>query len=94
MDTIFTTIISILLVPLQLVLIPIDALLAQIPGLSAVPDAINAVVGFIGVLPATFVHLLGINPLLWNAIFITFLLYVSIAPGIQIIKKIIAWVRP
>jgi hypothetical protein len=40
------------------------------------------------------VNILGINPFIWNAILITFVGYIAAAPGIQLAKKLWAWVRP
>lgn len=78
----------------HLVLVPIDLLLDKIPDIEVVPEAIANIVGFVGSVPATVVTLTGLNPFLWNAIFITFVLFIALAPAINAIKKIWAWVRP
>lgn len=87
-------IVDVLLLPLQLVLVPIDALLSHVPGLSAVPAAIGSIFLIIGSIPATIVGLIGLNPVLWNILVITFVLYITAAPGINLLKKMWAWVRP
>lgn len=94
LDFITDALITILLLPLQVLFIPIDFLLEQIPGISAIPDAISGVTTFIGAIPSLIISILGIEPLIWNALFMTFILYITAAPGIQLIKKVWAWVRP
>jgi hypothetical protein len=94
LDFIVDVLVTILLLPLQLVLVPIDALLAQIPGIGMVPSAINAMLGFVGSIPSLIVSITGVAPFLWNALFIVFVMYITLAPGIAVIKKIWAWVRP
>jgi hypothetical protein len=94
LDFIIDAFVTLLILPLQVVLIPIDALLAKIPGISAIPQAINGILQFIGSIPSTMVSLTGINPFIWNSLFLVFLLFVGLAPAIQIIKKVWAWVRP
>lgn len=86
--------ITVLILPLQVVLIPIDALLAKIPGIAAIPAAISGVLSFVGSIPSTIVSLTGIQPLVWNALFVIFVLYIGLAPAIQGVKKVWAWVRP
>lgn len=93
-DFVTDTIITILLLPLQAVLIPIDALLAKIPGIGAIPSAINGILQFVGSIPGTILNLTGINPILWNTMLSIFVLYIVLAPGIQGMKKVWAWVRP
>ena len=93
-ETITDALITIMLVPLQVVLIPIDALLAKIPGIAAVPSSISSILGVLGALPSTMVNITGINPLLWNVMLVTFTLFITLAPGINTIKKVWAWVRP
>ena len=88
------TIATILILPLQIVLVPIDMIFAQIPGIGVIPSAIRSILTFIDSIPETIVYLLGINPILWNCIFIAFTLYITASPTIQIIKKVWAWVRP
>jgi hypothetical protein len=96
MDLSFITsiIVDILLIPLQFILIPLDALLSNIPGISAIPDALSSVLYVIGTIPSTMVVLLGANPILWNAVFLLFVLYIGAAPAIQLVKRIWAWIRP
>jgi hypothetical protein len=94
MDIWLDLITTVLLLPLQLILIPIDMFLNLIPNIEIVPQAISAIVGYIGFLPSTLVYLLGLSPFLWNAMFLTFILYITIAPSIQMGKKVWAWVRP
>lgn len=94
LDFLTDALITILLLPLQMIFLPVDFLLDQIPGIAAVPDAISNVTQFIGSIPGTLVNILGIQPLIWNALFVTFVLYIGLAPAIQAIKKVWAWVRP
>lgn len=94
MDTILDGLTTLLFLPLQLVLIPIDYLLNQIDGISVIPESLQAVAGFIGSLPSTLVSLAGISPILWNTMFALFILYFGMAPSIQIVKKVWAWIRP
>jgi len=96
MDLSFITdaIVNILFLPLQLILAPVDALLAQIPGIGQIPAAISSMGNFIGSIPSTLVSLFGINPIIWNSLFLTFVLFIGLAPAIQGVKKIWAWVRP
>lgn len=91
---IIQTIATILILPLQIVLLPIDMIFAQIPGISVIPSAVRSILAFIGSIPETIVYLFGINPILWNCIFLTFTFYITASPAIQIIKKVWAWVRP
>jgi len=95
MDLNFVTsvFLDILILPLQAVLIPVDMLLANIPGIGSVSSAISSIIALIGSMPSTIVNLFGINPFLWNALFLTFIAYVTFTPTIQMIKKIWAWVR-
>jgi hypothetical protein len=96
MDLSFVTdvIVTLLFLPLQVILVPIDALLATIPGIGAVPSAISSIFSFIGSIPATIVKLSGASPILWNAMFIIFVLWIGLAPTINVFKKVWAWVRP
>ena len=96
MDLAFVTdvIITILILPLQVVLLPIDALLAQIPGIGIVASSITQLTSFIGTIPETLVNLTGIAPLLWNVFFLTFILWLTATPTINMLKKVWAWVRP
>lgn len=89
-----SVVLDVLLWPLQVVLIPVDALLAKIPGIGAVPHAINAVVSTVSYVPSTLVSIFGIQPILWNALFLIFILYIALAPSIQTIKKFYSWWRP
>jgi len=93
MDTIISNIITVLAMPLQLILIPFDMLLSQINGIEAIPQALSDITQFFTTIPETIVKLLGINPILWNGLFLTFVLYYTLAPSIQIVKKIVAWIR-
>jgi hypothetical protein len=93
MNDIINGAIAVLILPLQALLIPFDALLAQIPGIGIIPATLTSVLGYIGSLPSTLVSLSGINPIIWNALFLTFVLYFTSAPVIQFIKKVWAWVR-
>jgi hypothetical protein len=92
-QTIISVIITILLVPLQLVIVPIDLLLSQIPGINIIPETIASVASFVGSIPQTIVSLLGISPVLWNALFLLFIAFITIAPTIQMVKKVVAWAR-
>lgn len=96
MDLNFVTdiLITILILPLQLVLVPLDALLAQIPGIGIVPSSFAGLTSFVGSLPSTMVNLVGLNPILWNMFFLTFVLYITASPTVSLVKKIWAWVRP
>ena len=96
MDLAFVTsvIVDVLLLPLQFLLIPIDALLSNIPGISSIPDALGGVIYVIGTIPSTMVVLLGASPILWNAVFLLFVLYLGASPAIQLVKRIWAWIRP
>jgi hypothetical protein len=85
---------TILLLPLQLILIPVDAFLAMIPGISAIPSAINYMVGFVGTMPSLLVNLSGVQPFLWNMLIISFIMFITATPAINGLKKIWAWVRP
>lgn len=84
---------DIALLPLQFILIPIDALLAQIPGIGVIPSYINSLFSLIGSLPSTLVSLTGIAPLLWNIAIGVFVLFFTLSPSINIVKKIWAWLR-
>lgn len=81
-----------LLMPFQLVLVPIDNLLNNINGIEVIPNAISAFVGFVGSIPETIVSLFGLNPVLWNATLLVFVAYIGLAPAINGVKKIIAWI--
>lgn len=94
MDNLIDTVINLLLIPLQLVLTPIDMLLSRINGLEIIPQAIINITSFVGSIPSTLVNLTGLNPLLWNLFFSVFITYMLLSPGINIIKKVWAWVRP
>lgn len=96
MDLSFITniIVTILLLPMQFILYPIDLLLNQIPGLDVIPQAINNVVSIVGTAPSLIVSMFGIQPLIWNAFFLTFVLFIGLAPAIQVLKNIWAWIRP
>lgn len=87
-------ILDVALLPLQLILVPVDALLAQIPGIGQIPSAINQLFSFIGTVPQTIVALTGLSPLLWNLAIGTFVLFFTLSPAINIVKKIWAWLRP
>lgn len=94
LDQVLDVFLNIMLLPLQVVLLPIDALLAQIPGIAAIPQTLNSFTTFIGDIPETLVALTGINPLIWNMLITVFVLYLGLAPAIQGIKNVWAWVRP
>ena len=87
-------ILDIALLPLQLVLIPIDSLLANIPGIGLIPSYIQSLFSFIGGIPQTLVALTGIAPLLWNIAIGTFILFFTLSPTINVVKKLWAWLRP
>lgn len=87
-------ILDVALLPLQVILIPIDALLAQIPGIGLIPGYIASLFSFIGSIPQTIVALTGIAPLLWNLAIGTFLVFFTLSPAINIVKKLWAWLRP
>tara|TARA_Y100000114_G_scaffold157125_1_gene187220 strand:+ start:2432 stop:2722 length:291 start_codon:yes stop_codon:yes gene_type:complete len=94
LDFVVDVLINILFLPLQVILIPIDALLANIPGLGAIPGSISAITSVVGVIPATVVKISGAAPILWNALFVLFVLWIGLAPTINVFKKVWAWVRP
>lgn len=94
MDEIINTIISLLSLPLFLIMTPLDYLLDKIPGIDIIPTAISSVAVYIGSLPSTVVSLFGMNPYLWNAIFVTFVTYLLAVPSINLIKKVWAFFRP
>lgn len=94
MDSIIDTVINILLLPLQLVITPIDMLLNRINGLEVIPQSLAVISSFIGNIPSTLVNLTGLSPVIWNLFFTLFITYIALAPGINIIKKVWAWVRP
>lgn len=86
--------VTILILPIQVILIPVDAVLAQIPGISVVPSSLNGFASFVGSIPQTVVSITGIHPQLWNMFFLSFILFISVMPSINMIKKVWAWVRP
>ena len=92
-STIIANIVAVILSPLQLILIPVDKLLSQIPGIGIIPASISSITGFVGSLPSTVVSLLGVSPILWNAVISVFLLNFTLLPSIQLLKKIWAWIR-
>lgn len=96
MDLAFVTsiFVNILLIPLQFILIPIDALLSNIPGIGVIPASLSAIMSVVGSIPSTLVVLSGMSPILWNSFFLLFVLYIGSAPGIQLIKRVWAWIRP
>lgn len=94
MDAIIDTVINILLLPLQLVIAPIDMLLNRINGLEVIPQSLAVISSFIGNIPSTLVNLTGLSPIIWNLFFTVFITYIALAPAINIIKKVWAWVRP
>lgn len=87
-------IVNLLLLPLQLVLVPIDFLLSKITGIETIPNALEAVIGFVGTLPSFFVSVLGIQPIIFNLIFTIFLLYFTLVPAINGLKRAWSWFRP
>lgn len=93
-DSFVNVFLSALLAPLQIVLTPIDALLNQIQGIQVIPNSISAIGQFVGTIPQTLVVISGINPVIWNALFSVFVLYIGLAPTIQGLKKVWAWIRP
>lgn len=92
-DSILDAIIPILIFPLQAALIPIDALLSKIPVLSDLPTYIAPLTSFVGGIPKFIVYILGVNPGLWNALFLIVILQLTVVPGINAGKKIINWIR-
>lgn len=91
---VFGILLDVMLLPLQLILIPIDALIALIPGLDVVPGYITAISSFVGDIPSTIVNLSGVSPILWNAVFLMFLTYISLAPSVNLFKLIWRYIRP
>lgn len=89
---IINALVTALLFPFQLILTPIDALLNNINGIEVIPNAISSVVSFVGSLPQTIVSLFGVSPLLWNATILVFVVYIGLAPTVNGVKKIIAWI--
>lgn len=94
LDFVVDILVNILILPIQVLLIPIDSVLAQIPGISIVPSALSGFSGFIGSIPQTIVSITGIYPQLWNMFFLSFILFMTVMPSINLIKKVWAWVRP
>jgi len=92
-DPIVDAIVNILLFPLQVIFIPIDHFLAQIPGIGIIASSIRSMTSFVGSLPETLVNLIGLSPVLWNIFFTLFMLFIVLAPAINMVKKIWAWVR-
>lgn len=87
-----SALVSALIMPFQLVLSPIDALLNNINGIDVIPNAISSITTFVGTIPQTLVSLTGINPVIWNATMLVFVAYIGLAPAINGVKKIIAWI--
>lgn len=92
-DNLFQAFVDLAMIPLKLILAPVDYFLAQIPGLDAIPQALSAVVGYVGNIPSTFVSLLGINPALWNGIIFVVLAYCAAFPLVSVFKKVMNWAR-
>lgn len=88
------TILNVMLVPLQVILLPIDALISQIRGLELIPSLLNQLTDLFQNIPATFVHLIGVQPIIWNAFLTIFILDLTVVPSINILKRIWAWIRP
>lgn len=88
------TIVTILFLPMQLVLAPIDLLLSNFKELNVIPQSIGAIMQFISFWPSTICYLLGISPVLFSLIFITFLLYIGVIPAINGLKRVWEWIRP
>lgn len=93
-NDIVATIITLLMIPLQWLFVPIDALMAQIPGIAIIPSSLRQLGGFVRQLPQTLLSLTGLSPIIWNAFFTIFLLYIMLSPAINLVKKIWAWIRP
>ena len=91
-SSLVSALVSALLLPFQLVLSPIDALLNNINGIEVIPQYISSIGTFIGTIPQTLVSLIGLNPLIWNATLLVFVAYIGLAPAINGVKKIIAWI--
>lgn len=87
-------ILNILFVPLQVIMLPLDGLLSNIPGIGIIPSSINAIVGFVGSIPATIVKIMGVAPVLWNATITMFIAWLLASPAINLGKTIWAWLRP
>lgn len=87
-------VINVLMIPIHFILAPIDMFLDQLPGIKVVPDSISAITGLIGSLPSTMVNLIGLSPILWNILFTSFVLFVTLVPAINALKKVWAWIRP
>lgn len=89
----FDALLSFFMIPLHIILMPVDYLLKQIPNISIIPQSISAIVGYVGSIPSAIVSLIGISPIIWNAIISTLLLYFAVIPTINGIKKLINWIR-
>lgn len=92
-ENLFQAFIDFAMIPLKLIIAPVDWFLSQIPGIDAIPDAIFAVVSYVGNIPSTIVALTGINPALWNAAIFVVLAYFSVAPLVSVYKKVLNWSR-
>lgn len=90
---VFEAVLNFSLIPLKMILMPVDYFLANIPGLNAIPEALQAVSGYVGKIPETVVALIGINPVLWNAAIAVLLGYFAVVPAVNGIKKLINWAR-
>lgn len=86
-------IVSAVMLPMVIVFAPIDALLQFIPGISELPQYIFSVINFVGTVPDTLVTISGLSPILWNLSFNLFLLYIVIAPSLNLIKIVLEWIR-
>lgn len=84
---------SVAFLPIHLVLAPIDMLLSQISGLDVIPRYIGEVTTLVSTIPSTLVSLSGLNPLLYNAIISTILLYFGVVPAVNGVKKLFNWIR-
>lgn len=88
-DLIFT----ILLLPFQLIAAPVDLLLSQFPGLESIPNTLSSVTGYLTHVPETLLYLTGISPVIWNALFLVTISYMTYVPAINAVKKIKMWVH-
>jgi len=89
----YTILVGLAVTLFQFFLIPVDIFLSQIPNIEAVPDAILGIVSFVSSIPSLLVNVTGVLPVLWNGLFLTFLLYLTAVPTMNLIKRVWAWTR-
>lgn len=93
-EDILNLILDLLFIPLQLILAPLDFLLERIDGIEIIAQSILWLANAVGTIPSTIVYLMGVSPIIWNGLFITYIAYMTVSPAINAIKTFWAWVRP